>query len=378
MKRNVFTVNQITRYIKRLFDEDVLISDVYVSGEIANLKFHQTGHVYFTLKDDAAINCVMFASCSADLGFLPKNGQQVVCYGRVGVYEKTGNYSLYVEDMELTEKPVVSAFELLKQKLAAEGLFDTAHKRPLPARAKTVGIITSESGAVIHDIIQVSRRRNPSIKLVLFPVTVQGETAAVEISDAVKLANESRFKLDAVIVGRGGGSAEDLAAFNDERVVRAVYASRLPVITAVGHETDFCLADFASDRRAATPSEAAELICWDIGVLRDELFSMRKGLENKLDARFSSMKHTFTSNLDRLNSSISLSVSREKRNLASAIGILERVSPLAVMRRGFLAAEIDEKPLKSVNDAKTGDEMTVTLIDGKITASVTDTIKFEV
>ena len=260
MQVNVYTVSQINGYIKRLIDSDVFLSGLHIEGEISNFKLHSSGHLYFSLKDKTgSIDCVMFRSAAQYLEFMPKNGDAVLVGGRVSLYEKTGKYQVYVDYMQPAGLGALHAeFEKLKQKLAAEGLFDEKFKKPIPEYPKTVALVTSPTGAAVRDMIDVSRRRNPSIKLVIVPVLVQGENAAADIAKGIELVNEWGGA-DTIIVGRGGGSMEDLWAFNEEIVARAIFKSEIPVISAVGHEVDFTIADFAADFRAPTPSAAAEL-----------------------------------------------------------------------------------------------------------------------
>ena len=280
MQVNVYTVSQINGYIRRLIDNDVFLSQLYIEGEISNLILHPSGHIYFSLKDSTgAINCVMFRSYAEKLAFMPENGGAVLAGGRVSLYEKTGKYQFYVDYMQPAGKgKLYLAFEELKKRLEAEGLFDSSKKKPIPQFPKTIAVVTSPSGAAVRDIINVAGRRDPSVRLVIMPVLVQGENAAEDIARGIALVNEWGGA-DTIIVGRGGGSMEDLWAFNEETVARAVMAARaetavkvatravtreetkavIPVISAVGHEIDFTIADFVSDFRAPTPSAAAEL-----------------------------------------------------------------------------------------------------------------------
>ncbi|WP_312423005.1 exodeoxyribonuclease VII large subunit [Anaerospora hongkongensis] len=265
----IFSIGDVTRYIKHILDRDRTLNSIYVRGEISNFKRHYSGHCYFTLKDsDATIKAVMFRSRSQFLKYEPRDGMKVVVGGTVTVFERDGQYQLYADQMVPEGVGELSlAYEQLKEKLTAEGLFEEMRKRPIPVLPRAVGIITSPTGAAVRDIITVAKRRHPGIALVLFPVQVQGGEAPGQIVDALQAFN-LYGQVDVLIVGRGGGSLEELWAFNDERVVRAIAASQIPVISAVGHETDFTLADFAADRRAATPSQAAEIVVPDIYELR--------------------------------------------------------------------------------------------------------------
>ena len=258
-QQRILTVSQVNAYVKRILSQDVLLSRVQITGEISNFRRHSSGHLYFALKDSgAAVSAVMFASDAVTLRFLPRDGIRVIVSGSVSLYEKTGQYQLYVHSMVPDGVGALyQAFEELKNKLQQEGLFDESRKRPLPAFPRKVGLVTSPTGAAVQDMIRVTKRRNPGIQLVLIPVLVQGEAAAASIVAGIQAAQKSGA--DVLIVGRGGGSIEDLWPFNEESVARAIAASEIPVISAVGHETDFTIADFAADTRAATPSMAAEL-----------------------------------------------------------------------------------------------------------------------
>ena len=256
----VFTVGQINRYIKNLLENDFILNSLLVQGEISNFKAHSSGHWYFTLKDAAgAISCVIFRQHAVQIPFLPENGMHVILYGSVSLYEKTGQYQLYGEFMEpIGIGALQMAFEQLKEKLSEEGLFDAEFKREIPKQIGCIAIVTSPTGAAVRDMIQIAKRRDPRVKIAVFPALVQGEQAAADIAEAIRNAN-SWGQADVLIVGRGGGSIEDLWAFNEEVVARAIFASGLPVISAVGHETDVTIADFVADLRAPTPSAAAEL-----------------------------------------------------------------------------------------------------------------------
>lgn len=279
----VFSVGQINRYIKNLLENDFILNSLLVQGEISNFKAHSSGHWYFTLKDaQGAIACVMFQQDAAQVPFLPENGMQVILYGHVSLYERTGQYQLYGEFLEPVGMGALQlAFEQMKEKLAAEGLFDADYKREIPENIGCIAVITSPTGAAVRDIIQIAKRRDPRVKLAIFPTLVQGEAAAADIVRSLKLAN-SWGKADVIILGRGGGSMEDLWAFNEEIVARAIYDCPIPVISAVGHETDFTIADFVADRRAATPSNAAEMAVPDLREILAGLDGMRQHLQTAL------------------------------------------------------------------------------------------------
>ncbi|MBQ9698530.1 MAG: exodeoxyribonuclease VII large subunit, partial [Acidaminococcaceae bacterium] len=278
-----YTVSEMNRLIKNLVEGSGVVTNVQVRGEISNFKRYPSGHCYFSLKDkNGVLKCVMFRRQAVHLIKYPNNGDTVVAVGSIGVYERDGVYQLYA-DLLIAEGAgdLMQAYEKLKNKLAAEGLFAEERKKPLPVHPRTVGIITSPAGAAVRDVISVSRRRDPGIRLLLYPVQVQGKAAAAEIAQAIRFMNRHRLA-DVLIVGRGGGSMEDLWAFNEEAVVRAIAASEIPLISSVGHETDFTLADFAADRRAATPSQAAELAVADTGQYRRQAERNRQRLESAL------------------------------------------------------------------------------------------------
>ena len=279
MSQQVLTITQINEYLKHMMDQDPMLSGIAVKGEISNYKVYPSGHHYFTLKDEGgALKAVMFRSHSMRLRFRPENGMKVIALGTISVYPRDGAYQLYCTGLSLDGVgDLYAAFEQLKTKLAQQGLFDSAHKKPIPLYPKTIGIVTSSAGAAIHDMLRILRKRYPLTKVLLLPVRVQGEEAPGEIAVAIRYAN--RYKLaDLLIVGRGGGSIEDLWAFNDERVAHAIYQSQIPVISAVGHEPDVTISDFVADLRAATPSNAAELAVPDQDALRQTLDSMQTAM----------------------------------------------------------------------------------------------------
>ncbi|MDY4921233.1 MAG: exodeoxyribonuclease VII large subunit [Phascolarctobacterium sp.] len=284
---NTFTVSEINNYIKSVLDSDLQLRNVQVEGELSNFKRYPSGHCYFSLKDSGSvIKCVMFRFKAQSLRFEPRNGDKVVAVGRIAVYERDGAYQLYTDLLlEQGAGDLMQQYEALKAKLADEGLFAEERKQALPLHPRSVGIVTSSAGAAVRDIITVSRRRSPGIKLYLYPVLVQGKGASAEIARAIRFFNDKKLA-DILIVGRGGGSMEDLWAFNEERTVRAVAASKIPIISAVGHETDFTLCDFAADKRAATPSQAAELAVPDMGIILSQLLDLdnraRQAMERKL------------------------------------------------------------------------------------------------
>lgn len=389
---NVHSVSSLNAYIKGLFARETVLQHILVRGEVSNFKRYMSGHCYFTLKDaKSALKCVMFRSYASRLRFQPENGMQIVVEGRIAVYERDGVYQLYAENLQPEGAGSLAiAFEQLKQKLSAEGLFDAAHKKPLPKFPKKIGIVTSLSGAVLRDIYHVSKRRWPSVELVLYPVTVQGGESAAEIAAGIRFFNE-KYPVDVLIVGRGGGSMEDLWSFNEEAVVRAIYDSVIPVISAVGHETDFTLADFAADRRAATPSQAAEFAVPDrqelrryveslrarLGTLaRREVQTRRLRVEGLLQSTALSKPQLLLAGrkqrLDRAQARLlelcQKSLVTKKQALTTAMEKLEILSPVHVLRRGYSIVEKQGRPITSVRQVTAGDALTLVMKDGRITA----------
>ncbi len=393
---SVLTVSQLNTYVKSLLDADPALNRVFVSGEISNFTNHyRSGHLYLSLKDEkCVIKAVMFSSSASRLRFEPKDGMKVLVRGRVSVYEQNGQYQLYIEEMQPDGLGALHlAYEQLKQKLAAQGLFDTDRKRPLPPFPSRVGVITSPTGAVVHDIQQVMARRYPLAELVLCPVKVQGEGAAEQVAQAIALFNRKKAA-DVLIVGRGGGSLEDLWAFNEEQVARAVAASAIPVISAVGHETDVTICDFVADCRAATPSAAAELAVPDQMELRDMLRSFQFTLEHLMQARVRSCREQLhrlaasksfqapqnriaveTMRLDRCAELLFTAMKRraeaEKHNLGKLSGQLHMLSPMQVLSRGYaLVQDQRRQTVKSVSGVCPGEQITVALSDGMLDCTV--------
>ncbi len=395
MMEKIYSVSDINRLLKGLLDSVPDLQAVQVTGEISNFKRYPSGHCYFTLKDGtSALKCVMFAGRARYLRFQPVNGNKVVASGQISVYERDGVYQLYVSTLSPQGAgALLEAYEKLKAKLTAEGLFDQARKKPLPLLPKSVGIVTSSAGAAVHDVITVSRRRDPGVKLYLYPVKVQGEGAAEEIATAIRFFNEVH-PVDVLIVGRGGGSIEDLWAFNEELVVRAVAASEIPVVSAVGHETDFTLCDFAADRRAATPSQAAEIVAPDIEAYRNGIMAMaahgRDLVEKKITEerrRLSSLMGSWifrqperlladpSQRLDRAMQDLQQAMEdtcREKgQRLSLAAARLDALSPLSVLVRGYgITQKRDLSVVKSVGDVAVGEPIMTRLYDGALISVV--------
>jgi exodeoxyribonuclease VII large subunit len=389
-EENIFTVTQLNRHIRSLLDADPLLQNVCVQGELSNYKIYPSGHHYFTLKDaESSIRCVMFRSSAAHLRFRPESGMGVTAYGRVSVYPRDGAYQLYVTDLAPQGAgDLAVAFEQLKKKLEAEGLFDRAHKKPIPRFPGRIAVITSGAGAAVRDIIRVAGARWPMAKLLILPVRVQGAEAPDEIVGALRYANRWRVG-DVIITGRGGGSIEDLWAFNDERVARAIYAAELPVISAVGHEPDVTIADYVADLRAATPSNAAELAVPDAAELAEALRSaavrctqaIKKRLE--LDRRrleeLSSRRvlRAPTAYLDGKRMELDMQraqllaaqdrrVAGIRHDLVRLTASMDALSPLKVLSRGYAIARGDGGILRRAADAAVGDHITVTFRDGSL------------
>ena len=354
----------VTPLIKNMYDHEALLQNIMVRGEISNFKLYASGHGYFVLKDDkATLRCVLFRRWAEQLPFLPENGMQIIAAGNISVYERDGVYQLYVERVIPDGAgALAAAYEQLKARLSAEGLFDAERKKPLPPFPKTIGVVTSPSGAVLRDIFRVAKRRWPRVRLVLYPAAVQGEEAAAQVAAGILFFNEM-YPVDVLIVGRGGGSAEDLWAFNEEIVVRAVAASRIPVISAVGHETDYTLADFAADVRAAPPSQAAELAVPDGEELRRHV----AGLQARLD--------TGEERFQRLTEKWHTA---KRQRLTSAIEKMELLSPVRVLRRGYgIISTPDGDVIRSIRQVRPEENVEVMLADGRFKARVTEFRKGE-
>lgn len=391
----VLSVSTLNRYIKSIIEQDMNLQTVFVKGEISNFTNHyKTGHYYMTIKDEASsIKAVMFKTANMRLKFMPENSMSVIIKGRVSVFERDGQYQLYIDDMQPDGTGALSlAFEQLKKKLAAEGLFDSDRKKPIPVYPQRVGVVTSPTGAAIRDIINVISRRFPLAELILCPVSVQGEYAAPQIRSAIELFNKEKAA-DVLIVGRGGGSVEELWAFNEEIVARAVAASEIPVISAVGHETDFTICDFAADLRAPTPSAAAELAVPDKFQQAEMLASYMHRINSALDDRFAYEKNRLElqkSSLRRLNpknyidalrvrcdkailtmdSAAKQYMAGKSGEFASLCAKLDAMSPLKILSRGYSVAMKDGRILTDTAHIETGDKINVKLSSGSFDCSV--------
>ena len=392
----VLSVSQLNRYIKMNFDADENLANIFISGEISNFTNHyRTGHLYFTLKDDsAAVRAVMFNSSAKRLKFMPEDGMKVIARGRVSVYEASGQYQLYVDDMQPDGIGALNlAYEQLKEKLQKEGLFSELHKKPLPPYPEKVGVITSPTGAAVRDIINVLGRRFPYAEIVFCPVLVQGEGAHLQLTDAVNLFNSERAA-DVIIIGRGGGSIEDLWEFNDEGLARAVYNSEIPVISAVGHETDFTICDFVADMRAPTPSAAAELAVPDANELQYALSALKnrmflnvssgiadrrsrleyltsKGALKSPDEMLSNRSQRLDTAFSKMLSSYENRIGGKKVEFISAATALSKLDPMSVLMRGF--AFVSDKSGKNVYSSQAlakGDKINVRFHDGSAVCEV--------
>ena len=398
MVRNVYTVKQVNAYIKNMFTQDYMLNRIYVKGEVSNCKYHTSGHIYFSLKDESGtIACVMFAGQRGGLSFRMKEGQQVIVFGAVSVYEKSGSYQLYAREIRLDgEGALYERFQALKRELEEMGMFAPEYKQPIPKFAKTVGIVTAPTGAAIRDIMNISARRNPYVQLILCPAQVQGDGAKESIVRGIHMLEERN--VDIIIVGRGGGSIEDLWAFNEEEVARAIFECRVPVISAVGHETDTTIADYAADLRAPTPSAAAELAVWDYGQYAEILLSIRQKLlrmmkqklelhrmrEKELRARLSYLhpevilrerRNRAVDLEDRMRRMMESKLQIKKHQLAIMIEKLKGISPLEKLSQGYAFLEQEQKgtsvAVKSVTQIQMGERLSVYVADGRIQAEVT-------
>lgn len=392
----VLSVSQLNRYIKMNFDADENLANIFISGEISNFTNHyRTGHLYFTLKDDsAAVRAIMFNSSAKRLKFMPEDGMKVIARGRVSVYEASGQYQLYVDDMQPDGVGALNlAYEQLKEKLQKEGLFSELHKKPLPPYPEKVGVITSPTGAAVRDIINVLGRRFPYAEIVFCPVLVQGDGAHLQLTDAVNLFNSERAA-DVIIIGRGGGSIEDLWEFNDEGLARAVYNSEIPVISAVGHETDFTICDFVADMRAPTPSAAAELAVPDANELQYALSALKnrmflnvssgiadrrsrleyltsKGALKSPDEMLSNRSQRLDTAFSKMMSSYENRIGGKKVEFISAATALSKLDPMSVLMRGF--AFVSDKNGKNVYSSQAlakGDKINVRFHDGSAVCEV--------
>ena len=394
--RNVYTVKQVNLYIKNMFTQDFMLNRIYVKGEVSNCKYHASGHIYFSLKDESGtIACIMFASARSGLSFRMREGQKVVVLGSVNVYERDGKYQLYANEIILEGAGLLyEKFEALKQELEEMGMFAEEYKQPIPKFAKTVGIVTAPTGAAVRDIIQIASRRNPYVQLILYPALVQGEGAADSIVRGIRMLEKQN--VDVMIVGRGGGSIEDLWAFNEEKVARAIFECRVPVISAVGHETDTLISDYVADLRAPTPSAAAELAVYDHRQVSEQmeafLSRMRRQMRLKtmlerrrLEQLELRLKHTHPQQKlnenrqilqeleNRLRDRMQMLLEENKHRLAIYTEQIDGLSPLKKLSQGYSYTELaDGENVRSVQQVKDGQEISVYVTDGKIKARIVE------
>ena len=391
----ILTVSQLNFYVKSVLDSDPRLNYVFLCGEISNLTDHyRSGHIYLSLKDNkSVIRAVMFAGNARNLKFKPMEGMKVICRGRVTLYEATGQYQYYIEDMQPDGiGALYQAYEQLKEKLQSKGLFDESHKKPIPYCPKTIGVITSPTGAAVQDIKNILTRRFPSVNIILCPVLVQGDNAAPQLVDAVNKLNEYDL-CDTIIIGRGGGSIEDLWAFNDENLAYAIYNSHIPVISAVGHETDFTICDFVSDLRAPTPSAGAELAVPDRNEILQNLDAQRQYLSSLMDKKLIENNNIISemttklmslspddkiaklyNDLDFLSQKYENNSNRIFQNTANKIELLatklESLNPVSTLKRGYSVVTNNDKTVTSVKDVKNGDTLDINVTDGKIISKV--------
>ena len=394
MARNVYTVKQVNAYIKNMFTQDFMLNRIYVKGEVSNCKYHTSGHIYFSLKDESGtIACVMFAGQRGGLSFHMREGQQIIVLGSVNVYERTGSYQLYAQEIRLDgEGTLYEKYQMLKQELEEMGMFAPEYKKAIPRYAKRIGVVTAPTGAAVRDIMNISARRNPYVQLLLYPAQVQGEGAKESIVRGIRMLETKN--VDVIIVGRGGGSIEDLWAFNDECVARAIFDCQVPVISAVGHETDVTIADYVADLRAPTPSAAAELAVWDYRQLHGYLDECRLRMNRsmtgtirinrlrlkELDVRLSYLhpRHKLQDQQQRLieleeelRTLMRDRVKEARHRLAIQIEKLNGLSPVRKLNQGFAyVEEADGGVVKSIRQVEKGDELTVYVTDGLIRTSV--------
>ena len=391
----ILTVSQLNFYVKSVLDSDPRLNYVFLCGEISNLTDHyRSGHIYLSLKDNkSVIRAVMFAGNARNLKFKPMEGMKVICRGRVTLYEATGQYQYYIEDMQPDGiGALYQAYEQLKEKLQSKGLFDESHKKPIPYCPKTIGVITSPTGAAVQDIKNILTRRFPSVNIILCPVLVQGDNAAPQLVDAVNKLNEYDL-CDTIIIGRGGGSIEDLWAFNDENLAYAIYNSHIPVISAVGHETDFTICDFVSDLRAPTPSAGAELAVPDRNEILQNLDAQRQYLSSLMDKKLIENNNIISemttkllslspddkiaklyNDLDFLSQKYENNSNRIFQNTTNKIELLatklESLNPVSTLKRGYSVVTNNDKTVTSVKDVKNGDTLAINVTDGKIISKV--------
>ncbi|MCQ2507392.1 MAG: exodeoxyribonuclease VII large subunit [Dorea sp.] len=394
MAQSIYTVKQVNAYIKNMFTQDYMMNRIYVKGEVSNCKYHSTGHIYFSLKDESGtIACVMFAGHRSGLSFRLSDGQQIVVFGAVSVYERSGSYQIYVKQIRLDGEGVLyERFQMLKKELEEMGMFDPCYKKPIPAYAKRIGIVTAPTGAAIRDIINISKRRNPYVQLILYPALVQGAGAKESIVKGIRVLEKA--DVDVIIVGRGGGSIEDLWAFNEEMVARAVFDCSIPVISAVGHETDWTICDFVADRRVPTPSAAAEIAVADVSQILSEFDSYQRKLELQMRQKLHISRLKLDGYRARLGylhpgeqlrkkqmqtmeyeDKLSMLMERRLRDSRHRFELylekMDGLSPLKKLNQGYAFLTNKEgKTIRKTTDVNTGDSLSVYVTDGVIQAVV--------
>ena len=394
-EKKIYSVSDVNKYIKALMDKDTLLNNISIRGEITNFKAHYTGHLYFTLKDESStIKCIMFKGYAQFLKFKPTDGMKVVINGQIGVFERDGVYQIYCKSMSPEGLgDLYLAYEQLKNKLQKEGLFDASKKKKIPFLPKRVGVITSRTGAVVRDIINVTTRRYPNVNLLIYPAAVQGVNVASTVIEGLKTFNTLK-NVDVIIIARGGGSFEDLFGFNDEALARQVYASQIPVVSAVGHETDFTICDFVSDLRAPTPSAAAELVYPEYSEIVNRIITDKKrtiiAIKNYIDRKRQYVEKLKAAKLDKVpldkinryriiidnllsksESSIKYKVEKYRTRCIRSISKIDALSPLKTLTRGYSVTEnSDGKVIKSISDVNKDENIRIKLIDGKIEAIV--------
>lgn len=396
MKTNVYTVGWVNQYIKNMFAQDYLLHRIMVKGEVSNCKYHSSGHIYFTLKDDkGAMSAVMFAGNRRGLQFAMKDGDKVVVTGSIEVYERDGKYQIYAREIALDgEGDLYLRFEALKKELQEMGMFDAMYKKPIPKYAKRVGVVTARTGAAIQDIRNISARRNPYVQMILYPAQVQGEGAALSIVNGIRALEQ--MGVDTIIVGRGGGSIEDLWAFNEEIVARAIFDCSVPIISAVGHETDWTIADFVADMRAPTPSAAAELAVYELSLVTDTLeeykIRLQKGLERQVrhqrqrlanyetklyylspQTKLNERRHQLVMSEERLKAQMNRIFQNKKQIFALLMAKLEGQSPMKKLQSGYAyVADATGKRITRVAEVQRGQELEISMQDGSVLAKVSD------
>ena len=399
--KNVYSIRQVNLYISNMFRQDFMLNRIYVKGEVSNCKYHTSGHIYFSLKDDSgSLACVMFAGNRSGLKFQMQNGQSVIVLGSISVYERDGKYQLYAREIIQDGMGLLyEKFQALKQELEETGMFAPEYKQPIPAFSRRVGIVTAPTGAAIRDIMNISYRRNPYVQLILYPALVQGEEAADSIVRGIELLDQSH--VDVIIVGRGGGSMEDLWAFNEEKVARAIFQCETPVISAVGHETDFTIADYVADLRAPTPSAAAELAVADMAAIQGQLRDMQQRLQNRMSERLSDRKkelehlqeklkyvspqHQIQEKYQRLTDieeelqMLMQQTMKERRHqLMIYVERMKGLSPLEKLSQGYsYTADARGKKITATEQVQPGDLLQIYVSDGQILAEVKEKKKTE-